>query len=121
MHAVETERRSDGRTVPRDGTDFEIETDLVLLAIGFTGPVRDRFLQDMDLGYTERGAIHSENGFGTKEAKVFVAGDARLGADLIVTAIAEGRKAARQTDQFLMGRSLFAGLALQVSGIGYRT
>ena len=70
----------------------------MLLAVGFTGPVRDRFLRDMDLGYTERGAIHSENGFGTKEANVFVAGDARLGADLIVTAIAEGRKAARQID-----------------------
>jgi glutamate synthase (NADPH/NADH) small chain len=109
MHAVETERTLDGRTIPKEGTDFEIEADLVLLAIGFTGPVRDRLLQDMDLGYTERGAIYSENGFGTKVANVFVAGDARLGADLIVTAIAEGRKAARQTDQFLMGRSLLPG------------
>jgi glutamate synthase (NADPH/NADH) small chain len=109
MHAVETERTPDGRTIPKEGTDFEMEADLVLLAIGFTGPVRDRFLQDLDLGYTERGAIYSENGFGTKAANVFVAGDARLGADLIVTAIAEGRKAARQTDQFLMGRSLLPG------------
>jgi glutamate synthase (NADPH/NADH) small chain len=109
MHAVETERTPDGKTVPKEGTDFEIEADLVLLAIGFTGPVRDRFLRDMDLGYTERGAIRSENGFGTKVANVFVAGDARLGADLIVTAIAEGRKAARQTDRFLMGRRLLPG------------
>ena len=109
MHAVETERTPEGNTVPKEGTDFGIEADLVLLAIGFTGPVRDRFLQDMDLGYTERGAIQSEKGFGTKEPNVFVAGDARLGADLIVTAIAEGRKAARQTDQFLMGRSLLPG------------
>ena len=109
MHAVETERTPEGKTVPKEGTEFEIETDLVLLAIGFTGPVRDRFLEEMDLGYTERGAIHSENGYGTKEGKVFVAGDARLGADLIVTAIAEGRKAARQADEFLMGRSLLPG------------
>jgi glutamate synthase (NADPH/NADH) small chain len=108
MHAVETER-TNGKTVPIEGTDFEIDTDLVLLAIGFTGPVRDRFMQEMDLGYTNTGAIHSENGFGTKEPGTFVAGDARLGADLIVTAIAEGRKAARQTDEFLMGRSLLPG------------
>jgi len=109
MHAVETERTPEGKTIPKEGTEFEIETDLVLLAIGFTGPVRDRLLEEMDLGYTERGAVHSENGYGTKEDKVFVAGDARLGADLIVTAIAEGRKAARQADEFLMGRSLLPG------------
>jgi glutamate synthase (NADPH/NADH) small chain len=109
MHAVETERTPEGNTIPIEGTDFEIEADLVLLAIGFTGPVRDRLLGDMDLGYTERGAIHSENGHGTKDARVFVAGDARLGADLIVTAIAEGRKAARQADEFLMGESHLPG------------
>ena len=109
MHAVETERTKDGKTIPKEGTEFEIETDLVLLAIGFTGPVRDRFLEEMDLGYTERGAIYSQNGYGTKEEKVFVAGDARLGADLIVTAIAEGRKAAKQTDEFLMGKSHLPG------------
>ena len=45
MHAVETERTPEGKTVPNEGTDFEIEADLVLLAIGFTGPVRDRFLK----------------------------------------------------------------------------
>ncbi|MDQ3567151.1 MAG: glutamate synthase subunit beta [Actinomycetota bacterium] len=109
MHAVETERTPEGKTVPKEGTEFEIKADLVLFAIGFTGPVKDRFLEEMDLGYTDRGAIRSEDGFGTKEAKVFVAGDARLGADLIVTAIAEGRKAARQTDESLMGRSLLPG------------
>jgi glutamate synthase (NADPH/NADH) small chain len=108
MHAVETER-TNGKTVPIEGTDFEIEADLVLLAIGFTGPVRDRFMREMDLGYTDRGAIHSENGLGTKEPGTFVAGDARLGADLIVTAIAEGRKAAKQADEYLMGHSLLPG------------
>ena len=108
MHAVRT-RRENGKTEPLPGTDFEIEADLVLLAIGFTGPVRNKFLEDLDLGYTERGAIHSENGFATREPGIFVAGDARLGADLIVTAIAEGRKAARQADEYLVGRSLLPG------------
>jgi glutamate synthase (NADPH/NADH) small chain len=108
MHAVRT-KREEGKTIPLEGTEFELEADLVLLAIGFTGPVRDRFLEDLDLGYTERGAIRSESGFATKEPGIFVAGDAKLGADLIVTAIAEGRKAAKQADEYLVGRSLLPG------------
>lgn len=105
VRAVRAEWTSDRgiRHVP--GTELDIEADLVLLAVGFTGPVRDRFLEDLDLGYTERGAVLSQNGFGTKEAGVFVAGDAKLGASLIVWAIAEGRKAARQADLYLMGES----------------
>jgi glutamate synthase (NADPH/NADH) small chain len=109
MHAVHTKRTTEGKTEPIPGTDFEIEADLVLLAIGFTGPVRDRFLQDLGLGYTERGAIPARNGFGTSEPGVFVAGDAKRGASLIVWAIAEGRKAARQADGYLMGESLLPG------------
>jgi glutamate synthase (NADPH/NADH) small chain len=109
MHAVRTERTPGGKTVPVEGTDFEIETDLVLLAIGFTGPVRDRFLDDLGLGYNERGAIPAREGFGTSEPGVFVAGDAKRGASLIVWAIAEGRKAARQADQYLTGLSMLSG------------
>ncbi|MFL6033216.1 MAG: glutamate synthase, partial [Rubrobacteraceae bacterium] len=48
----------------------------------------------------------ARNGFGTSEPGVFVAGDAKRGASLIVWAIAEGRKAARQADEYLMGESL---------------
>src|SRR3712207_9465422 len=48
MHCVRTERTADGKTEYLDGTEFEIETDLVLLAIGFTGPVRDKFLEDLN-------------------------------------------------------------------------
>jgi glutamate synthase (NADPH/NADH) small chain len=109
MHAVRTERTPDRKTIPLEGTDFEIEADLVLLAIGFTGPVRDRFLEDLGLGYTERGAIPAQDGFGTSEPGVFVAGDAKRGASLIVWAIAEGRKAARQADEYLVGRSMLSG------------
>jgi glutamate synthase (NADPH) small chain len=108
MHAVRTERK-DGKTIPIEGTEFEIETDLVLLAIGFTGPVRDRFLDELGLGYNERGAIPAVSGFGTEEPGVFVAGDAKRGASLIVWAIAEGRKAARQADEYLMGESMLPG------------
>ena len=109
MHAVETERTPEGKTVLKEGTDFEMQTDLVLLAIGFTGPVKDRFQEEMDLGYTDRGAIRSDNGYATKREGVFVAGDAKRGASLIVWAIAEGRMAARQADEYLVGRSLLPG------------
>ncbi|QIN84586.1 glutamate synthase small subunit [Rubrobacter tropicus] len=105
MHAVEVERSSDGRVRRRPGTEFEVDADLVLLAIGFTGPVRDRLLEDLKLEFGERGAIASDDRYGTGVPGVFVAGDARRGASLIVWAIAEGRKAARQADLYLMGES----------------
>ena len=57
----------------------------------------------------DRGAVRSQDGFGTREPSVFVAGDAKRGASLIVWAIAEGRKAARQADEYLVGRSLLPG------------
>lgn len=105
IRCVRTESSTEPRVRHLPGTEFDIEADLVLLAVGFTGPVRDRLLEDLDLGYTESGAILSQNGFGTREPGIFVAGDAKLGASLIVLAIAEGRKAARQADLYLMGES----------------
>jgi glutamate synthase (NADPH/NADH) small chain len=112
MHCIRTKRRPDGKTEYLTGTNFEIQTELVLLAIGFTGPVHDRFLEDLNLGYTERGAILSngDEDFGTKEPGVLVAGDAKRGASLIVWAIAEGRKAARQADEYLTGKSMLSSL-----------
>jgi glutamate synthase (NADPH) small chain len=110
MHCVRTERTPDGKTEYLEGTDFEIETDLVLLAIGFTGPVRDKFLDDLNLGYNERGAIPAKDDFATSEPGIFVAGDAKRGASLIVWAIAEGRKAARQADEYLTGGSVLSSL-----------
>jgi glutamate synthase (NADPH/NADH) small chain len=113
MHCVQTERTPEGKTKYLEGTEFEIETDLVLLAIGFTGPVRDKFLEDLNLGYNERGAIpaNGDNDFATKEPGIFVAGDAKRGASLIVWAIAEGRKAARQADLYLTGGSVLSSLS----------
>jgi glutamate synthase (NADPH) small chain len=108
IHMMETERTTDGRTLRKEGTEFEIEADLILLAIGFTGPVRDRFLEDLKLHFHERGGgIMCDDRFRTSDAPgIFVAGDAKRGADLIVTAIAEGRKAAREADIYLMGESM---------------
>ncbi len=113
MHCVKTERTPGGETKYLPGTNFEIETDLVLLAIGFTGPVRDKFLEDLNLGYNERGAIpaNGDDDFATGEPGIFVAGDAKRGASLIVWAIAEGRKAARQADVYLTGESVLSSLS----------
>jgi glutamate synthase (NADPH/NADH) small chain len=113
MHCVQTERTPEGKTEYLEGTEFEIETDLVLLAIGFTGPVRDKFLEDLNLGYNERGAIpaNGDDDFATSEPGIFVAGDAKRGASLIVWAIAEGRKAARQADVYLTGGSVLSSLS----------
>lgn len=95
VHAIRVERTPKGRTNPLSGTEFELEADLVLPAIGFAGPMRDKFLEDLNRGCDEPGAIPARDGFATSEPGVFVAGDAKRGASLIVWAIAEGRKAAR--------------------------
>ena len=109
LHTVEAVRTPDGQTKRRPGTERELEADLVLLAIGFSGPVRDRLLQDLDLAFGEDGAVRSDDRYGSSVPGVFVAGDARRGASLIVWAIAEGRKAAREIDRCLMGRSFLPG------------
>jgi len=109
VNLVQTRRTPEGKTVSVEGTEFSVESDLVLLAIGFNGPVRDRLLYDLGVEFTDRGAIAAEEGFSTGIPGVFVAGDAKRGASLIVWAIAEGRKAAREADVYMMGESMLPG------------
>jgi glutamate synthase (NADPH) small chain len=107
LHLVGSERTADGVTRPLPGTERELDADLILLAIGFSGPVRDRLLADLGVTYGAKGAIEQAPQFQVKgQPKVFVAGDACRGASLIVWAIADGRKAARAIDEHLMGASL---------------
>ena len=85
---------------------FEVEADLVLLAMGFVSPVQEGFLNDLGVDYDGRGNVQAEEGqYQTSVEKVFAAGDARRGQSLVVWAITEGRKAARAVDEFLMGHS----------------
>jgi glutamate synthase (NADPH/NADH) small chain len=86
------------------GTEQEFQADLVLLALGFTGPEPDNIIAQLGLDLDERGNIKAED-FATSKAGVFTAGDARRGQSLIVWAIAEGREAARAADLYLMGES----------------
>ncbi|WP_159806513.1 glutamate synthase subunit beta [Cellulomonas citrea] len=93
----------DGRVVPRPGTEREIPADLVLLAMGFTGPERSPLLDQLGVTLTARGTITRDEGFATQVPGVFVCGDAGRGQSLVVWAIAEGRSAAAAADAFLSG------------------
>jgi len=99
--------RMDGRMefVPVAESDFEIKTDLVLLAMGFTGPARGPLLDDLGVAMTPRGNVGRDAKWMTNVPGVFTAGDMQRGQSLIVWAIAEGRSAARAIDQFLMSES----------------
>ncbi|MGH3557421.1 MAG: glutamate synthase subunit beta [Mycobacterium sp.] len=96
---------ADGKFVTTEDTDFEIEADLVLLAMGFVGPEKPGLLTDLAVEFTDRGNVARGNDFETSVPGVFVAGDMGRGQSLIVWAIAEGRAAAAGVDRFLMGSS----------------
>jgi len=99
--------RKDGRMSfePVPGSEFEMDADLVLLAMGFVGPQREGLLTDFGVKLTERGNVWRDERWMTSERAVFAAGDMQRGQSLIVWAIAEGRSAARGVDLFLMGKS----------------
>ncbi len=94
---------SDGVFAKVEGSDFELEADLVLLAMGFVGPERPGLLTELDVELTDRGSVARNADFETSVSGVFVAGDMGRGQSLIVWAIAEGRAAAAGVDRFLMG------------------
>jgi glutamate synthase (NADPH/NADH) small chain len=95
-----------GRFAPIPGTEREIPAQLVLLAMGFTGPEQDNGLvNQLGLDLDERGNIKRDADYRTNVQNVFVAGDAGRGQSLIVWAIAEGRSAAASVDHYLAGVS----------------
>ena len=89
---------------PIPGTEFTMDVDLVLLAMGFTGPVKQGLVEKLGVKLDARGNVAAnEHDWQTSLPGVFAAGDARRGQSLVVWAIAEGRKAAAAVDQYLMG------------------
>lgn len=91
------------------GTEFGMDADLVLLAMGFTGPVKNGLLDSLGVNYDARGNVSVDENFMTSKDGIFAAGDTKRGASLIVWAIAEGRKAAVGVDIYLQaGKSLAA-------------
>jgi glutamate synthase (NADPH/NADH) small chain len=93
----------DGRFTPVEGTSREIPAQLVLLAMGFTGPEPDGLLAQLGVEIDARGNITRDAAFMSTVPGVFVAGDAGRGQSLIVWAIAEGRSAASAVDKWLTG------------------
>jgi glutamate synthase (NADPH) small chain len=94
----------DEKFKPVLGTEFEIEGDLVLLAMGFVHPVHEGMLKTLGLSLDQRGNVSADtNAYQTSLPKVFAAGDMRRGQSLVVWAIREGRQAAHAVDKFLMG------------------
>ena len=95
----------DGRFEKVEGTDIELECELVLLAMGFVGPEPGGLLEKLGVELNERGNVVRDDRFATNVDKVFVAGDMGRGQSLIVWAIAEGRAAAAAVDRYLMGET----------------
>jgi len=83
------------------GTEFAIEVDLVLLAMGFTGPVKYGMIEHLGLELDARGNIATKGNYASSVPGIFSAGDMRRGQSLVVWAIAEGRGAAKAIDEYL--------------------
>ncbi|MEW6420611.1 MAG: glutamate synthase subunit beta [Deinococcota bacterium] len=98
----------DGKMAEIPGSEEVLRADLVLLAMGFVGPVSsilDAFGVDRDARGNAQASTDEVGGYATNVPKVFAAGDMRRGQSLVVWAIREGRQAARAVDEFLMGAS----------------
>jgi glutamate synthase (NADPH/NADH) small chain len=94
----------DAQFKPVAGTEFEIEADLVLLAMGFVHPLHEGLLKTLDVALDTRGNVNADtDSYLTSVPKVFTAGDMRRGQSLVVWAIREGRQCAHAVDKFLMG------------------
>jgi glutamate synthase (NADPH/NADH) small chain len=110
LHAVrvEFEKNAQGKTrmVEVPDSAFELNVDLVLLAMGFTGPEKPGLLTDLGVALDPRGNVAVNADYMTSVDGVFAAGDAKRGASLIVWAIAEGRKAAAGIERFITAKTL---------------
>ncbi|HEV7732792.1 MAG TPA: glutamate synthase subunit beta [Candidatus Binatia bacterium] len=108
LHGVRLEWQQDnGRPVMKEvpGSEFEMDADLVLLALGFLGPETNTYVTQLGCELTDRGNVKANPDYSTSVPGVFACGDARRGQSLVVWAIWEGREAARGVDAYLMGET----------------
>lgn len=110
LHAAKVEfvTHPDGRREMKEipGSEFELDVDLVLLAMGFTGPEEGGLISDLKLDLDPRGNVKVDEDYMSSREGVFSAGDMKRGASLVVWAIYEGRQAAIGIDKYLMGSSI---------------
>ena len=101
-----------GRMIPKpiEGGSFEIEVDLVLLAMGFLSPEHDGVVKDLGLELDARGNVKSNDRHETNVKGVYTAGDMTRGQSLVVRAIKEGRTAAKYVDEYLMNETYIRSL-----------
>ncbi|HEY8518041.1 MAG TPA: glutamate synthase subunit beta [Candidatus Binatia bacterium] len=109
LHAVRLdwqkgENGAPPKMVEIPGSEFELECDLVLLALGFLGPEKP-LLEQFGVQLDARGNVVADADYATSVPGVFACGDARRGQSLVVWAIWEGREAARGVDKYLMGET----------------
>jgi glutamate synthase (NADPH/NADH) small chain len=102
LHEVEM---VNGKFEKKEGSDLEIPADLVFLAMGFTGPEKGSWLEQLGVAFDERGNVVRNDSYESTVPGVFVAGDMGRGQSLIVWAIAEGRACAAGVDLALMGET----------------
>jgi glutamate synthase (NADPH/NADH) small chain len=102
LHCV----RVDDKFKPIAGTEFELDAELILLAMGFVHPVHEGLLKLLSVDLDPRGNVKANTlDYQTSRPNVFTAGDMRRGQSLVVWAIREGRLCARSIDTFLMGKT----------------
>ena len=102
------EKNDKGQFIPKEvpGTEKTRPAQLVLLAMGFLGPIQDGMISDLGIDLDKRGNVLADvKRYRTSRDKVFACGDMRRGQSLVVWAIREGRQCARGIDAFLMGES----------------
>ena len=99
--------RVDDKMQKIEGSEFILEADLVLLAMGFTNPVHENMIESLNLELTGRGEVKADEiEYKSSRDKFFTAGDMRRGQSLVVWAIREGRQAAHSIDKYLMGSTV---------------
>jgi glutamate synthase (NADPH/NADH) small chain len=86
---------------PIAGSEFTLDVDLVLLAMGFLGPVRSGMIEQFGVALDNRGNVAANGDYRTSVENIFASGDMRRGQSLVVWAISEGRKAAAAVDRYL--------------------
>jgi glutamate synthase (NADPH) small chain len=104
LHCVRVEMKN-GKFERMEGSEFTLDADLVLLAMGFVHPEHEGVVEQLGLKINGRGNVDIDKNFMSNVPGVFAAGDCQRGQSLVVWAIADGRKAARGVDRYLMGRS----------------
>src|SRR5581483_6422871 len=114
LHAVRVGPAPKFEPIP--GTEFTMDVDLVLLAMGFVGPVKNGLIEQLGVDLDQRGNVKTGHDYHSSVRGVFAAGDMRRGQSLVVWAIAEGRKAAKAVNEYLSANQEAGPRALQAAG-----